>query len=139
MLFLHVPVRKEAEQALPKIKQMSSELKNSLLPYSFTISLIILMNLPFVISFRIQQFISAKGTMLFSNVNATKSPWIFCGSKQTGIYILQPSCHYLSMTIGFMSCGNVSGLSINADEGDIVEPAEFIKIFENQFKKITEM
>jgi hypothetical protein len=38
-----------------------------------------------------------------------------------------------------MSCGDVSGLSINCDEGDIVEPSEFINIFETQFKKLSQL
>ena len=38
-----------------------------------------------------------------------------------------------------MSCGSASGLSVNVDQGDIIDPEEFIQIFESQYVKIAKI
>ena len=37
-----------------------------------------------------------------------------------------------------MSCGSASGLSVNVDNGDIIDPDEFISIFESKYAKVAE-
>lgn len=88
MLFMHLPIRKDVQNALPLIKKMTNKLKTSLLPFSFKVAGQILWNIPFDIAYHVQAFIGRKGTIIFSNVNATKEPWVICGRKMTGIYIL---------------------------------------------------
>lgn len=43
----------------------------------------------------------------------------------------------LSFAVGYASCGHVSGLSVITDTSDVIDPNEFLKIFENQFDKIS--
>ena len=79
MLFLHLPIEKDVKLAITKVKKVTDSLKGSLLPFSFVTAMKILASLPFALPVQVLNYLSTKGTIVFSNVNATKTPWVYCG------------------------------------------------------------
>ena len=81
-------------------------------------------------------FNTLHSTLCYSNLNATKDPYEFCGKKQLGSFYFVPAMGQLSAGITLLTCGPFMNLSVFSDTNQIRDPQMFVEIFE---KKVEEM
>jgi len=69
------------EQAIPHFKAKFKKMKNSFEPFGTMANFWLTVRLPFSLPQLILGFVSAKATLLFSNVNFMKEEMDFCNKK----------------------------------------------------------
>ena len=83
--FIAVPIelqiRKDINESLPIMKKLFFGLRTSLKPFGTLAAFKLEVNLPYTLPKYINNFISDKFHLLFSNLNASKIPYNFDGKK----------------------------------------------------------
>jgi len=86
--FITVPIelkiRKELDESLPIMKKVFFDLRTSLKPFGFLSAFKVLVNLPYVLPKYGVDLISEKNHILFTNLNASKTLYMFDGKKMLG-------------------------------------------------------
>ena len=117
-----IPIKKELDEVLPKIKKQFSALKVSMDPFGFLYSFTLLVMLPFTLSKYAVNFISDKYHLLFTNLNASKVPYLWANKKQLGQFYYCTGIGHLNLGIAVCTTGPFMSMSCYADEKQIKNP-----------------
>ena len=128
--FASMPVEiklfKHFDDGIDHFKTLFGNMKNSLAPFGVYSSFRITTNLPYRLPKFAIDLISDKFTMIYSNLNASKKPIIFCGHTSKGQFYFVPSPGKLGM-------GDLMRLGIYADESfmpDVKSIKDLVSIYE---------
>ena len=78
--------------------------------------------LPFTLPRLAIDFLSDKYTIIYSNLNGSKVPYVFDGRKQLGQFYYVPACGLLCCGISLSTIGPYMGMACFADENSIKDP-----------------
>jgi len=115
---LLVPLKpfKEIDDALPSIKKEFNKLKGSLMPFGVLYSTKISVSLPFLLPKMMLDDLTDKYSIVYSNLNASKTEYFFDGKRNLGHYFVAPGCGKLSTGISLCTVGPRMSLGIFSDE-----------------------
>ena len=74
-----LPIRKELKDVLPQMQKYFKEIRTSLGPFGALYAFLMLVNHPFTMPKYLLDFVSNKYHMLFTNLNASKTPYVWDG------------------------------------------------------------
>lgn len=83
---VELPVRPMIEDTLPTFSKLFKQMKSSLAPFGMLAAFRFAAGLPFNLPVLLMNFNTSHSTLCFSNLNASKVPFEFCGKKQTGSF-----------------------------------------------------
>ena len=131
----NMEICKNFEDALIIFKKQFKYMRNSLDVFGVYGTLSLSTNLPFIIPKFGIDWISDKYTMIFSNLNACKIPWVMNGSEQLGVFYLVPSLGKICCGVSMITVGSHTGLGCFSDDSFIKYPQEIIDIFQRKTKE----
>ncbi len=76
---VHIGIFSDFKDALKDMNKLFNGLKNSLDPFAVLYSFKLTINLPFMLPEILIDLLSAKNTMIFTNLNATTKKFVFAG------------------------------------------------------------
>ena len=79
-----IVVRKELSESLPVLKKQFKKMRTSLDVFGVLEVFRVSVNFPFTIPRLAIDYLSDKYTLIYSNLNASKIPYVFDGKKQLG-------------------------------------------------------
>ena len=105
-------------------------MRTSFDPFGFYWSLVLVANLPFqnLIS-PILGFLSAKCTIMYTNVNAIKRNLTYIGKEFKGCFYFVPTAGLVMCGLSISTIGDYIGCGVLSDTSGINDPDEFMDIF----------
>jgi hypothetical protein len=79
-------------------------------------------NLPFTLPRLALDFLSNKYTLIYSNVHASKVPWVFDNKKILDSFYFVPAVAKICCGISVITVGPTMGLGCFSDENSISDP-----------------
>lgn len=116
-------INKDFDQALDYNKKKFDALKVSLWPFAMHTAMNLSSFLPFGLTYICGDYFTRKVTMTFSCVNGLKKRINILGKKSTGVFGLPPLPREMACAFGMVSNGDLSNLSVMADDCAIKKSA----------------
>ena len=118
--FVAVPVNVrlfgDFEKALVHFQKQFKAMRASLGPFGVFSAFHVVTLLPFMFPRLAIFLISSKYTMIYSNLNASKIPYVFDGKKSLGSFFYVTSPGKIGMGASICTTGGTCILSVNGDE-----------------------
>lgn len=108
-------------------------MRSSLAPFGVFSAFHVVTLLPFMLPRLAIFLISSKYTMVYSNLNASKTPWVFDGKNSLGSFFYVTSPGLIGMGASICTSGGKCFLTINGDEAALEnqeQVRELVEIFE---------
>jgi hypothetical protein len=103
-------------KALMHFQKQFKIMRTSLGPFGVFSAFHVVTLLPYMFPRLAIFLISSKYTMIYSNLNASKTPWVFDGKKSVGAFFYVTSPGKIGMGASICTSGGVCMISINGDE-----------------------
>ena len=119
---VQIVIRKELEESLPLIKSLFDSMRGSLDVYGMLQVFNMSVSYPFTLPRVMIDFLANKYTICYSNLNASKIPYIWDGKKQLGQFYFPPAIGNFCCGISLCTTGPFMSLSCFSDENSIKDP-----------------
>lgn len=110
------------------MKKLFFGLRTSLKPFGTLSAFKMEVNLPYTLPKFVNNYLSDKVHLLFTNLNASKIPYTFDGKKQVGQFYYCPGIGSINLGVSFCNTAGMLSLSVYADEKHIKNPQEVVDI-----------
>ena len=127
---------KEFDDALPEIRKLYDKLKGSLMPFGVVMTTKISMAFPYLIPKLLMSDLTDKFSIVYSNLNASKSPYFFNEKQCIGHYFAAPGNGKLSTGVSLCTIANRMSLGVFSDKVHMADPQAFANIFARKNKEI---
>ena len=117
-----IVIRNTMDEALPLLKKQFLEMRTSLDVFGVLEVFNISVNLPFTLPRFSIDYLSDKYTIIYSNLNASKIPYVFDGKKQLGQFYFVPAVAKICCGISLCTTGPFMSMACFADENSIKDP-----------------
>lgn len=121
-LLIALQPTKKFSDALPAIQKQFNSLKGSLMPFGVLYSTKISVTLPFLMPKMMLEDLTDKYSLVYSNLNASKSDYFFDEKKLIGNYFVAPGVGKLSTGVSICTIGTRMSLGIFSDEVQMKNP-----------------
>ena len=135
-ILIHLVPYPTFAEALTTIKTTFAVLKNSLQPFGVLYSTKISVMFPYKMGKMVVDDLSGKLSMVYSNLQAAKKPFVFDGKKLHRHFFVAPGVGKLYTGMGFATCGDCMSMTIFSDEKMMGNPQELAKIIERRNAEI---
>jgi len=116
-------------ESLPYFKKTFGAMKSSLGMFGVLYATKMTVALPFILPKFLSEDLTRKFTMIYTNVNATKKPYIFDNKAMIGLYVLAPGNGKIGTCFSILTAGSVMSVACFSDKSQMRDPQQLINTY----------
>mmetsp|Transcript_16071 Transcript_16071/g.27130 ORF Transcript_16071/g.27130 Transcript_16071/m.27130 type:complete len:104 (+) Transcript_16071:1299-1610(+) len=94
------------------------------------------MNLPFMLPGLSMKVLTEKFSIVFTNVNCSKIPYVWDGKHFNCLFVFAPGSQRIYTTVSLLTVGSGMTISINTDESCMPDPQAVCDTFAKKNKEV---
>ena len=121
-LLLSMKLFDSFNDALPYYKELFGALKSSLNPFGVLYTTKMTVSLPFTLPKLLSEDLTRKFTIVYSNLMASRTNYVFDGKNMTGVFFFAPGVGKLGTGISILTIGEIISVGCFSDYNQMKDP-----------------